>query len=88
LNVVRLEEARSSYREAHRRAAEQGSQRIQAEAAVGLGHAAYAGQAYGDALAFYQEALALYDTMGLADEANDVQELVAQAEAALTTPRP
>lgn len=87
--AVELDEAAiESYREAVTLAQEQGSQLIEAESEVGLGHVSYATGDYDRALDHYQAALALYQELGVEESAAAVAELAAHTETLLPTPEP
>jgi tetratricopeptide (TPR) repeat protein len=81
-------EATQSYEEAHKLAQTQDNRLVQAEAEVGLGHVAFAARRPEEALNHYQAALALYQELGLQNDAEAVAKLVADTETRLPTPTP
>ena len=81
-------EATQSYEEAHKLVQAQDNRLVQAEAEVGLGHVESVARRFEEALKHYQAALALYQELGLQNDAEAVAKLVADTETRLPTPKP
>lgn len=81
-------EAERSYTEARRLAWEQRNWMVEAEAEVGLGHAAFAAGRVEEALSHYRAAMALYQELGLESNASAVAQLVADVTGDVSTTTP
>ena len=88
LDVKLSAKASRHYQEAYQLAQAQDDPLAQVQAAVGLGHAAYADRKFAQALGHYQEALTLYQALGFEEQAGAVANFVADTERRMPTPTP